>query len=851
MLKPQIKKILLFISCYLVLGTPLKALGQTSITPDGTLPTNVTNVRGIYDITGGTRPNNGANLFHSLKDFSIKSSDTARFIYDPGVSNIITRITGGSSSQIDGTIQTLINGTTNIGNANLFLINPSGIVFGANAKLDIGGSFIGTTADSIKFSDGTEFSAINPTSHPLLTISTPLGLQFGANPSSTIRVNGSGNNLQLNPDNSLDVSSRPSGLSYQTPNGQTLALVGSKVELDGGNITVPQGRVELWSVNNGQVAIINSNGQIQLQPGQGVSYGNIDLNRAASVDASGNSGGFIQVRGQNVSLQNGSMIITDTRGNGSGGILNVLATNNLTVDGFVLNPNNQIFSGILADVASQASGEGGKITINTKTLQVSNGGQISTGTFGDGNAGELSITAGNIQASGFSVFGPSGLFAPVAPGARGTGGNLTIRTNGLQVLGSAQIFTSTYSFGKAGDVKIFAQDVAVIGGTQNGPSAIQSSTQIIPGVPQTIATKLGLGFGTGGNLLIETNNLRVADGAQIAVSTTGNGSAGNMKITANSVELVGLNQYGRSGLFASAIVGKGQGGDVKVTANRLVVHDGAIINASNFLSRDPENLRGLAGQGAAGNIDISSAFILLANQGIITANTNAGDQGNITIRSGNFQMRQGSIISTNARNSSVGGNINITTNTLVAFENSDITANAQKGFGGKVFVNAKGIFGTEFRPQLTPESDITASSDLGADFNGTVTINTPDVDPSSGLVKLPSDLSDRSRQITNGCAAAQQNRFVVSNHGGLPTNPTDVIRGEIVWNDMRDLSKQVSSPNTNRRNYHSTSHQEPIVEAQGLIASSDGTIELLASIPQATDQTSWQVTTQCNGNPNL
>jgi large exoprotein involved in heme utilization and adhesion len=750
-------------------------------------------------------------------------------------------------SDINGTIQTLINGTNNIGNANLFLINPSGIIFGENAKLDIGGSFIGSTADSIKFTDGTEFSAINPTANPVLTVSVPLGLQFGSRPNSTIRVNGSGNNLLLNQDFSIDSSNRPLGLSYKTPNGQTLALVAGKLELDGGNITLPQGRVELWSVNNGQVAITNANGQIQLQPGQGINYGNIDLLKAASVDTSGNSGGFIEVKGQNVNLQDASVLVTDTKGSGSGGILNIFAPNSLTVKGFAFTPNNQVFSGILADVGSGASGEGGKITIETKTLQVSNGGQISSGTFGSGNAGELIVKAQDVLLSGSSLFGPSGLFAPVAPGATGKGGNLTVQTGSLQLTNGANIYASTFGFGNAGDLKILAQNVEVTGGNPNGSSSIRSTTEIIPGVPEPIANALGIGFGSGGNLIIETGNLRVADGAQIAVATSGKGSAGNMQIIANSVELAGSNSFGRSGLFASAVFGNGQGGDINVTTNRLVVSNGATINASNFLSRDPDNLRGRAGKGAAGNIEINSPVILLVNEGIITANTNAGNKGNITIQSENIQLRQGSIISTNARNSSVGGNVNITTKTLVAAENSDITANAQKGFGGRVVVNAKGIFGIEFRPQLTAASDITASSDLGAEFNGTVTINNPDVDPSSGLVILPTNLSDRSRKITTGCSATQQNRFVVSNRGGLPANPADTIRGQIVWNDVRDLSNQVSKTNTSSSNYQPTNHQEPIVEAQGLIASADGTIELLATIPQVKTNTGWQVTAQCNG----
>lgn len=840
-------KILFLLTFCINLVIPLKALAQTQINPDNTLPTNVNHLGGgVYEITGGSRPNNGANLFHSLQDFSVQSGDTAQFLYDTGINNIITRITGGSISQINGTIKTLINGTTNIGNANLFIINPYGIIFGAEAKLDIGGSFLGTTADKIKFSDGTEFSAINPTANPLLTVSVPLGLQFGSHPNSKIQVLGSGNQLIINPDFSMDSSNRPAGLSYITPNGQTLALVGGQVELDGGNVTVPQGRVELWSVNNGEVEIANTSGQLQLQPKPGITYGNINLLNAASVNASGNSGGWIEVQGQNVTLQDGSVIVTDTQGNGSGGILNISASAALTIKGFVFNPNNQISSGVFADVGSGARGNGGKIAITTTTLQLSDGGQISSGTFGIGNAGELSITAENVQASGISPFGPSGLFAPVAPGARGTGGNLTVQTDNLQVTDGAQIFTTTFGFGQAGDLKIFANNVEVLGGTQFGPSAIAATTETIAGMPLALVNLLGAGFGTGGNLLIETDRLRVADGGQISVSTTGKGSAGNIKVTANSVELAGSNEFGRSGLFASAIVNNGRGGDLNLSANRLVISDGATVNVSNFLSRDPQNLRGLAGLGAAGNLSINSGLILLTNQGTITADTNAGDKGNITIQSQNLQLRNNSKISTNARNSSIGGNVNITTDTLVAFANSDITANAQKGFGGRVVVNAKGIFGTEFRPQLTPDNDITASSDLGAEFNGTVIINTPDVDPANGLVKLPTNFSDRSHQIASGCTAIQQNRFVVSNRGGLPANPTDTLRGETVWYDVRDLSSSVSKTQASHSNYQAANYQPPIVEAQGLIVRPNGTMELIAAIPQVTPHHPWQPSPSCD-----
>jgi len=813
------KFLLSLVAIFLLLETPLKVLAQTSIHPDGTLPTNVNNVGGgVYEITGGLRPNNNANLFYSLKDFSIEFGDTARFVYDQGIQNIITRVTGGSPSQINGTIQTLINGTKDIGNANLFIINPSGIIFGANAQLDIGGSFIGSTADSLKFADGTEFSAINPTANPILTVSVPLGLQFGANPNSTIRVNGSGNNLTLNDDDSLNRTNRPNGLHYETPNGQTLALVGGNVVLDGGNVTLPEGRVELWSVNNGLVSLVNRNGQLQLEPGQGINYGNIELVNAASVDTSGNSGGSVQVRGGNVTLKDGSVIVTDTLGNGAGGQLNVSASELLTVNGFVLNPNNQVFSGLLADVGPSATGNSSNVVIQTKNLQVTNGGQISSGTFGAGNAGELRVNATNVQVSGISPFGPSGLFTPVALGATGNGGNLTIETESLQVTDGAQIYSATFGFGNAGNLNINAQDIEVRGGTQIS----------------SLLGSIGAGAGNGGNLNIQTGSLRVTDGAQLAASTFGSGNAGNVEVNADSVELAGFNQGGRSGLFANAIQNDGNGGNIMLTTHQLTIRDGATINVSNFQSQGTVP----PGKGAAGNIQINAPVLLIQNQGTITADTNSGDEGNITIQSQNFQIRQGSQISTNARNSGDGGNITITTDTLLASENSSITANARQGFGGRVVVNAEGIF--------TPESDITASSELGPAFNGTVKLNTPDVDPSQGLVQLPGNFTDRSRQIASGCAATQQNRFVVSGRGGLPENPTQTLRGQTVWTDVRDLSGQLSNTKATSSNYQPKSNGQQIVEAQEFMISADGTVHLVPAMAQAMPP--WQAAPQyCKG----
>ena len=871
LLLQQYKKILLGFAFFFPFITSSPALTQTQINADGTLPSNVNNLGGgLYSITGGARPNNAINLFHSLGKFSVGTGDTVRFVHDAGIQNIITRITGGSPSNIDGTIQTLIGGTQ-ASSANLFLINPQGIIFGPNATLDIGGSFIGSTADRIEFADGKSFSTSEP--NPILSIDLPIGLQFGSNPNSTISVRGNGNNLALQNDSSLSRAKRPNGLHYKTPNNQSLVLAAGKVELEGGNITFPGGRVEIWSVNDGQVSLVDrngqsqngqlQNGQLQIEAGQQISYGDIELSRAASIDISGNKAGDIQVRGGNVSLEDGSVIVSHTLGNVSGGELNIFASESLTLKGFVLNPNNQVSSGILADVVATASGNGSNISVATPNLTLTDGAQISSKTFGISNAGALNIQAQNIQFTGVSPFGPSGLFTPVAPGARGRGGNLNIETDNLLITDGAQVLSSTFGFGQAGDLNIKAENIEVIGLTRNGPSSISASVEKPP-IPEPIATFLGAGVGNGGNLNIETSTLRVADGAQIAVSTSGSGQAGKMEIKANSVELLGATELSRSGLFANAVREDGQGGDLAIATNRLTIRDGATINVSNFFSRDPENIRGLAGTGAVGNIEINSPSILLNNQSTITADSNAGDEGNITIQSQNLQMRQGSKISANARNSSQGGNITTNTDNLTALENSDITANAQQGIGGRVVVNAQGIFGIQFREQLTDKSDITSTSELGTEFNGVVEINDSQVAASLGLAELPRIPIDPNKQIVASCnpTKGKKSRFVITGREGIPINPTETMANQIVWKDLRNLSNiastakiksnsfsvnsQVNNQTKSDRYSHSPrGYHQQIIEAQRLIVNADGEVELVAEIPKAIVQNPWEMPSTC------
>ena len=352
--------------------------------------------------------------------------------------------------------------------------------------------------------------------------------------------------------------------------------------------------------------------------------------------------------------------------------------------------------------------------------------------------------------------------------------------------------------------------------------------------------------GNGGTLTIETGSLRVAEGAQIVSATGGSGNAGSLIVQADTIELTGVapQNLGASGLLANAIISTGAGGNVKVTSNKLIVNNGATISVSNFSSRNPLIL---PGQGAAGNIEINSPFIEIDNQGSLTAETATGDEGNITLNSSDLRLRRGGRISTNALGSSSGGNIMIKTDTLVAFENSDITANALQGFGGRVSISAKAIFGTEFRTQLTSESDITATSQLGPAFSGTVEITSPEVDPASGLVELSSEVVDLTGLIAKGCPADEGNFFVVTGRGGLPEVPNQTLRGRSVWRDLRPLGQNMVREETESKvvSSYGRETQSPVIQVQGWIIDDNGKIILTSNTSSVNPYSSGMISPEC------
>src|SRR5262249_9402246 len=260
---------------------------RTAITPDGSLRTTVTPQGNVFTITGGTRPGNGPNLFHSFAQFTVGTNDTARFAGPAEIGNILSRVTGGQPSLIDGQLQSTIPG------AHLFLLNPSGVLFGPNASLDVSGSFHVSTADYVRLADGGRFSArLSETS--TLSVAPPVAFGFLGPTPAAITVQGS---------------------TLQVPEGATFSVVGGETKIGGGTLRAPSGRIQSAAVAPaGEVLPVTTGPAPDLQVDSVAQLGRIALSQNALVDASGNGGGTVLVRGGRLLVDNASLL-ANNRGN--------------------------------------------------------------------------------------------------------------------------------------------------------------------------------------------------------------------------------------------------------------------------------------------------------------------------------------------------------------------------------------------------------------------------------------------------------------------------------------------------------------------------------------------------------
>jgi filamentous hemagglutinin family protein len=681
----------------------LPNLVAAQVIPDNTLGNERSVVVPISvgedSITGGAQ--RGRNLFHSFREFNIGEGRQLYFANPSDVNRILTRVTGSSPSNLLGTLGVR-------GGADLVLMNPNGIVFGETAQLDVQGSLIVTTANAIQFGEQGFFSATNPeTPSPLLTID-PSALWF--------------NQLAVAPiihRSRSPIRAEPPGFSetfgLQISDGRSLLLVGGNITLDGGGIVASGGRVNLVSLSEpGIVELFSQTDSLRPNVADSVPRGDVLLN-GASIIVAGSGSGDVTIQARNISLFNNSAI--------EAGIARNLRTANQQADIIHLNATgtiqitdssyieNSVFpdgignSGSLileADrinvvgdnarlrTATFGNGNAGLLSINTRELTVAEGAQISASTFGNGNGGNVRIRASDsIQLSGESPEGtPGGIFAQVNKVAIGQGGRISVETDRLSISDGSSIQITTFGNGDAGRITIRANTIDLF---VADPSTL-FATGIVAGIEGNSPSYSSDRFG--GTIHLNANLLNLRNNAQIRADSNGIGDAGRININAQAIELTD-----KSLIVGSVREGAiGDGSPIRIEARSLFAEGGSQIGSfvTRPLRRDGQLIPGGQGNGGDLSIRVSNTITLSGTSsdgfpsGIfsLVERDTRGNAGNIRIQAGNLRITDGAAIVASTYNDGAGGNITIDAGQITALNGGQIvTATRAEGAAGDIRLN--------------------------------------------------------------------------------------------------------------------------------------------------------------------
>ena len=814
------------------------------VTPDGTTSTTI-ETDGSNDFTINNGDVAGDNLFHSFGEFSVPTNGSAFFNNADNITNIFSRVTGGNISNIDGLIGA--NGT-----ANLFLINPAGIIFGQNSSLNIGGSFYGTTANSILFSDG-ELSALDTDNPPLLTINAPIGLNFRDNPAD-IQLQGA--NLALQPN-------------------QTLAFLGGNLDIQGGAIESPSGSIQLSGVATAGTISLEENFNFTIP--ENITRADISISDGTFVNVGAESGGTISVKGKNittrgadmfagvftalataeseggtieidatesVTLTDGTIVDSSSFGMGSAGDISINAEESITFDN-----QTRLFS-----TSATAQGQAGNVEISTNTFTLDNNSLISALTQGAGDSGNIDITANSVffNNASFITNGTLGL---------GDAGDINLQIQSLALSGGSEVLSSTLGEGSAGDIQVNATESILISGIAPAEILIGTTGEpFVGGFSSGLISSAEAGAtGQGGTISVTTSELSISDGGVLSGRTKSTASGGNIIVNADTLDIIG------GGQILTAAFNEGSAGSITLNvANQInisgsdptfdsrreqVIELTNQINTGQFLDLEqaidpisPESgifastgsnstgsagnifIRGVTtesgnlslpglsltdsgriavnsgGEGDGGNLSIQGNSLALADNAAILAGTPQGQGGNISLDiQDNLTLRNESLISALATGNANGGNINIDTDFVIAFPdgNNDIIANAVSGNGGNITIDAQAIFGIAERRLNSSTNDINASSDFGLD--GNVSINTPDVDAIQGATDLPNNVLEPEQTTAQACRRDRnteiESGLTIEGQGGIPPEPGRPLESHsILVNGQTNTTFSIPAP---------------------------------------------------------
>ncbi len=744
---------------------------------DGSFGTHGTLPGPNYLISANFGKQVGTNLFQSFSQFNLINSESATFTGPSNIQNILARVTSGSPSSIDGTIRSDILG------ANLFFMNPAGVLFGQHAQLDVSGSFAVTTANYLKLVGGGRFNA-SLGGGDVLT-SAPVSA-FGFLDSAPGSVSVMGSTLSVAPQ-------------------KVFSAIAGDITISGGQVTGEGSRVNLVSVRSPGETHLNPSGiSSAVDVSQFTSMGDIEVSNA-TLDLSGPAGGPVVIRAGTLQISTGS-IASRTTGSAIGGDIDLLLTGSLQLD-----------NGSIATVTSGDSGKAGNVIVHAGTLKIVDGGIIFSNTDAGGTGGDVKVTSDSLR-----IDGENSVILTDTLG-RGNAGSITVQTGSLTITGGGGIAAETESDGHGGEARV-AADSLLIDGVNSGIFADASGIASARGNAGSIIVQAGsLTLTGGGGIAAETldagnaGDVRVTakslladgEGSGIFADTSGSGNAGSIIVQAGSLTLTA-----GGGIDVEVVVSSGgNGGNVSVTANSLLIdgvdsgifadtsssgNAGSITVQTGSLTIKGGTIAAASfspGTGEGGSISINTNGPINLNHGAgISTSSDLSDAGSIDITSrGKIELSDQSYISVSAAHN--GGDIHITTPELVYLINSSITATAAgsggSGSGGNItidpifivlnnsLISANAAAGQGGNINLISGFFFDSNSLITATgtTNGTVKITAPSLGLGAQLVTLPSSLVSAENQLRERCTALLQgdfSSFISIGRGGTEPEPDEL-----------------------------------------------------------------------------
>ncbi|MDM8560636.1 filamentous hemagglutinin N-terminal domain-containing protein [Candidatus Parabeggiatoa sp. HSG14] len=756
---------------------------------DGTLGTSGALQGPDFAVDASSGQQVGTNLFHSFETFNLNSTESATFTGPSNINNVISRVTGGQVSQIDGFLKSFIP------NADLYFLNPAGVMFGPNAAINVPGSLYVSTADYLKLGDTGRFDVTMP-NNSSLTVAPPSAFGFLDAPSN-ITVE----NSVLSFPNRDNLTRIMRGEDLATT--ATLSLVGGDITIKDNFIITGGNDVHLISVASPGEVPINP---MELTDNTFAAYGTLSITdtRASNnrnfgnIDTSGFGGGAIFIRAGQVVLDNG-WVFADTWHNKAGRSITIHANDFLTMKNGSRVTTEAFNRSQKNGFGPRNIGNGGNITLLANDITLTDGSQIQSTSKTKGNAGNIAISAQNtlslIGADSTGRF-KSGVLSNTV--LYGKSGEMKISAQNLVMEEGATMRAETWGLGEAGNLFINVDNLTLSNGAQVNVSAGFS------GIPKTwqegtgkagqltvVANKAmhisassgekggNSGFfsnvltkGQGGTIDITTPNLIVTEGGTIQTGSQRWGDAGNIVLNVDTLNVT------QAGFITAGTLGEGLGGSVNIQANHVHLSENGFISASSL------------GQGDAGSIKLALEEKLTMNKGFIQTAAKSADGGNIEVTTPSYLYLVDSEISTSV-GAGLGGGGNVTLQPkFVIQDHSPIIAEAYGGPGGNIQITTTSIY--QFPAIL--ESRISASSQFGKD--GIVVIDTPDNNADEAMLALSSNFLDVSALMNTPCSqkvAENLSSFVVvEREGASETHHDDLLPSGPLLAQLPTVNSQAS-----------------------------------------------------------